>query len=335
MIDVHAHFVPPELPFGTFKGGDWPRVEVSGDKAEVYTGTRHFRSITSSSWDLSRRIEDMDAHGVDGQAISPMPELFCYWADPADAVAYCRELNHWLAERIKVGAGRFHGLGLVPLQAPERAAELLEEVLRLGLRGVEIGSNVNGVPLHDRRFDVFFGEANRLGLAIFVHAFHPHLFESITGAPAASAVTFPNEIGFAAGGLIAEGVVHRYPRLRICASHGAGSLTLLLPRMDRMYDFDPASQERMPERPSAGARRLFVDLLVFSPDALSYVIRTLGCDRVVVGSDYPFMSDRPGKLLDEIPIEAQERAQIERDNALAFLGVTQHETDRLDHTSTS
>jgi len=65
------------------------------------------------------------------------------------------------------------------------------------------------------------------------------------------------------------------------------------------------------------------------------VIRSLGCDRVVVGSDYPFMSDRPGKLLDEISIEAQERAQIERDNALAFLGITQHESYRLDHASTS
>ena len=61
MIDVHAHFVPPELPFGKFKNGDWPRVEVTGDKAEVYTGTHHFRSITSASWDLSRRIEDMNS----------------------------------------------------------------------------------------------------------------------------------------------------------------------------------------------------------------------------------------------------------------------------------
>src|SRR5581483_2755022 len=294
MIDVHTHVVPAELPFGDFPGDFWPRVHVDGDRGDVYTGATLFRSVTSAAWDPVRRAEEMARHGVERQVLSPMPELFCYWADGASAAAYTSAMNAWLAEQVRGADGRFDAFGIVPMQDPERAARMLADVAALGLRGVEIGSNVGGVPLHDRRYADFFAEAERLDLAVFVHAFHPYGFETINGGPAASGVTFPNEIGFAAAGLVAEGVLHRHPWLRVCASHGAGSLGLTLPRLDRMWEFDPGFRERLPERPSDLARRFFVDLLVFAPAALRYVIEVLGVDRVVVGSDYPFMPDPPG-----------------------------------------
>jgi aminocarboxymuconate-semialdehyde decarboxylase len=107
----------------------------------------------------------------------------------------------------------------------------------------------------------------------------------------------------------------------VCASHGAGSLCLLLPRLDRMWDFDPAFKERMPERPSELARRLFVDVLVFAPYALAYVLDILGADRVVVGSDYPFMPDAPGAVLEEMRgLTKDDLERICTTNALALLG---------------
>jgi aminocarboxymuconate-semialdehyde decarboxylase len=321
MIDVHTHVVPPELPFGSFRGDQWPRVEVGGDSGNVFVGDTPFRTVRSVSWDLDQRAEEMDAHRVERQVLSPMPELLCYWADADAGTDYCRAMNDWLAARVKDGGGRFDAFGIVPLQAPDAATGMLAEISSTGLRGVEIGSNIEGVPLHDSRYADFFAEAERRDLAVFVHAFHPHLFESFSGPPAASGVTFPNEIGFAAGGLVAEGVLHRHPQLRVCASHGAGSLCLLLPRLDRMWDFDPAFKERMPERPSELARRLFVDVLVFAPYALAYVLDILGADRVVVGSDYPFMPDAPGAVLEEMRgLTKDDLERICTTNALALLG---------------
>jgi aminocarboxymuconate-semialdehyde decarboxylase len=93
-----------------------------------------------------------------------------------------------------------------------------------------------------------------------------------------------------------------------------------------MWDFDPAFKERMPVQPSVLARRLFVDLLVFAPYALAYVLEVLGVDRVVVGSDYPFMPDPPGAILEEMT--ALSRDDLERictRNALALLGEEQQE----------
>jgi len=223
---------------------------------------------------------------------------------------------------VSLGAGRFHGFGIVPLQDPEGSASMLAEVAESGLRGVQVGSNVDGVPLHDARYAPFFAEAERLGLAVFVHAFHPHGFDTITGGPAASGVTFPNEIGFAAAGLVAEGVLHRHPALRFCMSHGAGSLGLCLPRMDRMWEFDPGFQERLPVRPSDLARGLFVDLLVFAPYALELVLQILGRDRVVVGSDYPFMPDAPGAVLERMTgLTGDDLERISRGNAHTLLGI--------------
>jgi aminocarboxymuconate-semialdehyde decarboxylase len=134
-------------------------------------------------------------------------------------------------------------------------------------------------------------------------------------------VTFPNEIGYAAAGLVAEGVLHRHPGLRVCMSHGAGSLGLTLPRLDRMWEFDPGFRERLPVRPSDLARTLFVDLLVFAPYALAFVLQVLGNERVVVGSDYPFMPDRPGAILEHMTgLTSDDLERIGRGNARALLG---------------
>jgi len=317
MIDVHTHVVPLDLPFAGTSGDQWPRVERTDETAVVFVGGQPFRSVERSAWDPERRRQDMKQDGVARQVLSPMPELFCYWADAKAADVYCREMYQWLGSQV---GDDFDAFGILPMQDPELAAAALEQVQQLGLRGVEIGSNVNGAFLHSGAFHQVFAEADRLNLAVFIHPFHPHGFESVTGGPAASGVTFPNEIGFAMAALIAEGVLAEFPNLRVCATHGAGSLGLLLPRLDRMWAMDPSFQERLAERPSTYARRLFVDLLVFAPHALAFVLAMVGDDQVVVGSDYPFMPDAPGAVLDElVSLSDGQRERIREVNPLRLL----------------
>ena len=326
MIDVHTHVVPLDLPFARTSGDEWPRLERNGDSAVAYVGGQPFRSVERSAWDPERRRQDMKEDGVGRQVLSPMPELFCYWAEAKAADTYCREMNEWLGSQV---GDDFDAFGIVPMQDPDLAAAALAQVKDLGLRGVEIGSNVNGEFLHSGAVHQVFAEADRLDLAVFIHPFHPHGFESVTGGPAASGVTFPNEIGFAMGSLIAEGVLAEFPSLRVCATHGAGSLGLLLPRLDRMWAMDPTFQERLPERPSAYARRIFVDLLVFAPHALAFVLAMVGDGQVVVGSDYPFMPDAPGAVLNELQsLSDAQRDRIREVNPLRLLNRQRDEPRR-------
>jgi len=92
----------------------------------------------------------MDATGVSMQVLSPMPELLSYWLDEKDGIDLCRFLNGEIGAMVAQAPNRFLGLGTVPLQNPEIAAKELEVAMRsFGLKGVEIGTNVNGRPIGD------------------------------------------------------------------------------------------------------------------------------------------------------------------------------------------
>src|SRR5690606_17998018 len=122
------------------------------------------RSIEHDCWDPTRRVEQMGAMGVQRQVLSPMPELLSYWLPADDARDLASFMNERIAEMVQAAPDRFHGLGMVTLQEPELAAAQLGGIVRdLGLRGVEIGSNVNGRPLGDPAFEPFFAEAEAQG----------------------------------------------------------------------------------------------------------------------------------------------------------------------------
>ena len=105
------------------------------------------------------------------------------------------------------------------------------------MTGVEIGSNINGVPIGDEKFDPFFAAAADLGAAVFVHALHPTGVERLIGpANLQAGLLFPCEIALAAASVLTGGLLDRHPNLRLGFSHGGGALGLLLPRLARDYD---------------------------------------------------------------------------------------------------
>jgi aminocarboxymuconate-semialdehyde decarboxylase len=123
---------------------------------------------------------------------------------------------------------RFVGLGAVPLQDTEAAIRELEYISdRLGFRGVQIASHVNGASIGETRFEPFFAAAARLGAAVFVHALRPAGQERIVGPFAEQAVCFPGEIALAAASMITGGIAARHPALRIAFSHGGGAMPVL------------------------------------------------------------------------------------------------------------
>ena len=187
LIDMHAHVVPEHFPpaAGRDSAARWPRMDhTEPGRANVMIEGRNFRTIHSGNWNAERRLADMDAHGADAEAISPMPELLSYWFTPRDGVDMCRHLNEFIAGLCEAAPARFFGLGAVPLQEPDLATKELASVKQLGLAGVEIGSNVLGKSLGEERFRDFFGEAERQGLAVFVHALHPTVADRISAAQA-------------------------------------------------------------------------------------------------------------------------------------------------------
>ena len=142
-IDIHTHILPREWPDLDKKFGypGFVRLEHCDEcSARMMIGDRVFREITDNVWNPERRIEEMDRTGVSMQVLSTVPVMFSYWAKPKDALDLCRILNDHIAEVVRANPKRFAGLGTIPLQDVDLAAQELSRCVReLGLRGVEVG----------------------------------------------------------------------------------------------------------------------------------------------------------------------------------------------------
>lgn len=299
-IDVHTHFVPRAMPSSSGRDARWPSIELSSDdKAAVMMGGKLFRAIDSRSWNGARRIDDMGEDGIDVQVVSPMPELLSYWFSADDCDALADHINHTIAELCADHPRHFAGIGMVPLQDPALAARRLEKIQSIGLYGVEIGTHINGVPLGDPQLDEFYAAAEEADLAIIVHPLHPAGLERIGSHPVLAAVAaFPLETTFAATSLLTRGVLERHPRLRILLSHGGGALPWILPRLEQTRILDPSLEYLFARSPKEMARQFYYDSILYEDAALRYLADTVGTDKLLVGSDYPFSikQNRPAEF---------------------------------------
>jgi aminocarboxymuconate-semialdehyde decarboxylase len=327
-IDVHCHVVPssfPPAPAGLSLSG-WPSTVPADDcHATILVNDKPYRTVSDACWVAERRIEEMDRAGIAIQALSPMPELFGYWIEAQAAYGLVRHVNDVIAALVQEGQGRFVGLGGLPMQDVDLAVTELHRVSgELGFRGVEIGSNINGVPIGDPRFHPLFAEAERLGVAVFVHAVRPTGMDRLVGpAQLQQVLAYPTDVGLAAASVITGGLLQKFPKLRIAFSHGGGTFAALLPRLEQGYLTFPAVRDSLAEAPTEQARKLYVDALVFEEDMLKRIVSVFGEDRVMIGTDYPFnfREKEPVARIEQAFADAALRERLTFRNALTFLAL--------------
>jgi len=325
-IDVHTHFVPehlPTLPDGMAEA-TWPYM-VPGDDCchrHVMVKDKIYRTVSHQCWSGPQRVADMADSGITRQCISPMPELLSYWMPGPVAAVLHRDLNRQMAELAAAHPGKFDVFAAVPLQDVPLAIEELEYAATvLQCAGAEIGSNINGRPIGAPEFEPFFAAAARLGMAIFVHAIRP-VMERVIGPPNYEQVVgFPNEIGHSALSCVTGNLMERHPDLKICFSHGGGSLAMLLPRLQHAWTSFPNIKALMPTAPFEQARKMFYDTLVYDRETLQFLLTRFGADALILGTDYPFniMETDPIGRLAEADIEGVPLQKLRYQNALRFL----------------
>jgi aminocarboxymuconate-semialdehyde decarboxylase len=327
IIDVHTHFVPENLPTmaGRPGGDQWPVTKCVCGKANhkhVMISGKNFRTITDQCWSPGRRITDMDHENVNIQVLSPMPELLSYWFNAEDTLEFSRYINSQLSEFIKSSPDRFWGLGMVPLQDPELAAKELKRIkYDFGLKGVEVGTHINGRSIGDPFFTPFFAEAEAEGISIFIHALHPVGADRMVGPPSLSAlIGFPTENALAVASLITGGVLEKFPNLKVFVSHGGGTISTILPRLNYGWETMEDMRKMCPKPPSYYAKKIFYDTLVYDVNTLNYLIEMVGASQLMIGSDYPFVIREkfPGHWLDQEHISEKDKEAIRNKNALKF-----------------
>jgi aminocarboxymuconate-semialdehyde decarboxylase len=321
-IDVHAHYVPkgwPDLGPGT----PYLKIETERD-AVIMLGDREFRRIQSDCWDSGVRLADMDADGVRAQVVSPTPVFFSYAADVTQAARIARIMNDLALEICAPAPGRLLPMCQVPLQDPDAACAELDRCVRAGHVGVEIGNHVGDLDLDAEGIVTFLQHAASVGAPVFVHPWDMPSSPRHARWMTQWLVGMPAETHTSVLAMILGGVFDRVPsELRICFAHGGGSYPFWLGRMENAWHkrHDVIGTSQYP--PSHYLGRFYVDSVVFDERALRLLVDTVGADRVVVGSDYPYpLGERPagGVVRKAAFLDDATRAKILSGNARTFLG---------------
>jgi aminocarboxymuconate-semialdehyde decarboxylase len=289
-IDVHAHIVP-EATFELLPDAARRGLGLPASDGSVRPANQGDDFEPAQLYDLDRRLLDMDRQLVDMQVVSGVPgTMFFYNRAEAEAIDACRKVNDAFAEVVSRHPKRLAALATFPMQAPEAAAAELERAVRdLGLRGAEINSNVNGTNLDDKALAPFYARAQDLDVPVFIHPSGvPGLNERLGSYYLTNLIGNPMDTTIAAASLIFGGVLKEFPRLKVYLAHGGGACPFIRGRWEHGWRVRAEARVNISRPPSEYFKLLYFDSLVHSGAALSYLVGTVGPERIMLGTDYPF-----------------------------------------------
>ena len=327
IVDVHCHVSPFEFPAApsTECHDHWPCMMCNSPvDATMIIGGKPFRKLDNRSWDVTKRLEDMEADNIAVQVLSPMPELLSYWLSINDTLSMCDYMNGYIAEMVAREPTRFRGFGTVPLQDPDVAAKYLARCKNeFKLSGIQVGSNINGCFLGESRFDPFYEAAQELDIPIFIHALHPVAAKAINASVFFSGFAcFPLDVAMCASSIIMNGTLERFPGLRLGFSHGGGALGSILGRLDAGWELSSGFEANVTRKPSEIAGDMFYDSNVFERSYLDYLISNISPGKIFVGTDYPYAiaQKNPHGFISSLDLDRADDESIRFRAAEVFLG---------------
>jgi aminocarboxymuconate-semialdehyde decarboxylase len=289
-IDIHNHGYSRKF-FDAVRRGEGERYGfsiASGEKGEV------LRKPDGSSYllqpkraDYPSQLAQLGTAGIEAIALSMPPYVNFVGCDEISNVWGCRQVNDGLAEIQGDYAGRIYGMGMVPLPYGRAAAAELDRAVReLGLRAVQIISNYNGRDLDDPEFLPFFERAEDLQVLVLVHPDLRTGFSALTKYYLQNLIGNPVETTTAVGSLLFGGVLERFPRLKIVFAHGGGVVPYLLGRWQHGHSHRPEPRAKFAGSVEEIFQRLYFDSIVYNPGVLDFLVKSVGADHVLLGTDY-------------------------------------------------
>ncbi|MEE1736907.1 amidohydrolase family protein [Streptomyces sp. BE147] len=328
VIDVHAHVFPrisqTESRILSGAGEPWLREHADGT-GMMMSGSEPYRPVTAALWEPELRLTEMDALGVDVQAISSTPLMFGYSAAPDRAAEWCDLVNERILDYCATDPARLLPLCQVPLQDTALACETVSKAAAAGHRGVHIGNHIGERNLDDADVLVFLRHCADEGIPVLVHPWDMLAGERMRGHMLPWLVGMPAETQLSILSLALSGGFEELPEsLKLCFCHGGGSFAFLLGRADNAWHQRDIVRAHSPRPPSEYVRRFSVDSAVFDPRALRLLVEVMGADRVMLGTDFPFPlgEQRPGTVVrDCAELNEEQQALILGGNAAAFFGI--------------
>lgn len=290
-VDTHAHiligeaakYIAPlydlaDIPFARYLSDESRKIQAQQDADRTVALT-----------DVADRVAVLDTQNIDVQVVAPVPNQCYYMARGDHAAKVSRLVNEGVAQWVAARPDRFAGLGTAPLQEPDMsAAELEYAVAGLGLKGVQILTNVEGEEISSQRFAPFWAKAEELGAVVMLHPmgftearrFSEYYFANVIGNPLDTTVALHY--------VVFSGLLERHPGLKIFAVHGGGFLPAYAGRIDHAWGARRDAHGGLPKPPSSYLKKMYFDTTVFTRPQLAYLVDNYGADHIMLGTDYPY-----------------------------------------------
>lgn len=319
VVDIHCHFVPRGLP-GAFEAfalrpdDVWPEMLFHDDEA--------LGPVIPRLTEVSLLLEDMDRCGIDVRAVCTASWLFCYWADEDLGRRFARATNDRVAEVVAAHPSRLVGLATIPLQDLDAALEELERAVRdLGMRGVAVGTNVNGRYFDDPSLFPFLEAVHDLDVPLFFHPDRVAGEDRLSPYKLIQMLGNPHETTIALARIVLGGVLDRLPGLKLSFAQAGGSVAILLGRMDHAWRVRPEAHANTARPPSEYLGECYFDTITHSPEPLGLLLRHVPADRLLLGSDYPWDMGEPDPVgrVRSLALDDPSTSRILGANAAALL----------------
>jgi aminocarboxymuconate-semialdehyde decarboxylase len=324
VIDTHSHWFPPEWidlieKEGAANGAKIGR-NAKGQLTFQVPGMPY--TFKNEYTDIEQRFKAMEEAGVEMHVLS-LTSPTVYWAPPEFGLKLSQVWNDKCSEIVMKYPDRFIGLASVPMQAPELAVKELERAAKLpGLRGVYMATAINGVNLDDKSFFPVYAKCEEVNWPIFLHPLNTLGAERLSRYHLRNLLGNPYDTGVAAASLIFGGVMDAFPKLVVVLAHAGGAFPALVGRMD--HGAAVRAEAKLPKPPSQYVRRFYYDTITHNDQILLNLIRQMGADRIMLGSDHPadMSSARPADAVERLTeLSRSERDLILGGNAERLLKV--------------
>lgn len=324
IIDFHNHVYPSEYVDAIQAGPSAYKVTFDADNNPVLHSPGDYNILVPGHRLMDVRQTVLETAGVDKQIITfTAPGTLI--ETPERSVELCRMVNDIFARIQHEHGDHFVALATLPLNDPAASVVELERAIsELGLKGVMVFSNVNGLALSERRFWPLYEKANALEAVFFIHPTYPVGVEAMQDYMLMPLVGFLADTTLAAAGLVFSGVAERFPKINWVLAHLGGAIPYLAERLDRGYEAFAQCRENISQPPSAYLKNFYYDTVNFDGQALQLAIDFAGAEHIVAGSDYPHQIGSLEKMVSSIKqlnITTGEKASILGGNAARLLGL--------------
>jgi len=272
-------------------------------------------------------LDYLHEHGTDLQLISPRPFQLMQSEKPSKLVHwFTEECNNIIYRQTQLFPDTFVGVAGLPQTAGDPIEQALPELERcineLGFAGCLLNpdpfENGNGEapPLGDRYWYPLYEKLCELDVPAHIHG---------TGSRSERvpySLHFINEETIAVYGLLNSDVFKDFPDLKIVVSHGGGAIPYQFGRFEA-----PSLRRPEGQRFSERLRNLYFDTVLYTQDALALLIKTVGADRCLFGTECPGVGSavhpETGHAMDDVRrliegldwLDAADRQKIFEDNA--------------------